>query len=104
MALLTQNMEAGGLVREVHQVSLNPGSITTGALGTATATITGLTTADEVIGWNCPSVLEAGLHFKGADCTANTLTVTLENVTGGSIDGGAETWNFEILRTTATQA
>lgn len=104
MAILVQNMDAGGLVREVHQVSLNPGSIADGAIGTVTATITGLTTSDEVIGYNCKSVLELGLIVKGMACTADTLTISLENRTGAPIDGGAETWNVEILRSTATQA
>lgn len=98
MALSYQYVEGGSLPLEVHTVSLNPASIGAGAQGTATATITGLTSSDIVIGSNCVGVLDTGLVFAGAVCSTDTLTVTLFNPTAGSVDGAAKSWNFFILR------
>lgn len=102
--MLVQNLACGGKVREVYQEAVDPGSVTTGALVTVDVAITGLTSSDEVLSCVCKTVLEAGIHFKGAVCATDKVTMTFENVTGGTINPGSETWNIELLRSTADQA
>lgn len=106
MTMLVQNLACGGLVREIYQEAVNPGSITTGALVTVDVAITdaGVTSADEVLSCVCKTVLEAGIQFKGAVCGADKVTMTFENTTAGTIDPGSETWNIELLRMVANQA
>lgn len=103
MSKLAQNFEAGGLVRLIEQVTVNPGSISNGALGTVAVTVTGLTSACEVLSANCKTILELGLQFKGAVCSTDTVTITLENTSGAPIDGASETWNIEFLMPFALQ-
>lgn|SRR5574343_87689 len=104
MSLIAQSFENGGLVRETYQEAVDPGSITTGAQVTVDVTLTGVTSSDEVLSCMCKTVLEAGIHFKGAVCATDKVTMTFENTTGGTINPGSETWNIQLLRTTAKQA
>lgn len=77
--------------------SVNPPSIATNAVGTATATITGLAVGDAVTAIP-PVALELGLVCISAIVTAaNTVTLFILNTTGGTIDGASRTWTFVVI-------
>lgn len=75
-------------------VSLDPGSIGAQTRGSVTFTLSGAAPGDIVI-LQPPTGLNAGLIYAGARVTtANTVTVFIGNLTGGSIDDGAQTWEY----------
>lgn len=92
--------EGGTKVQDIFHgtVSIDPPSIAADAEGTATATISGAATTDLVF-VTAPSNLDAGLIPKGATITSgNTLTVTIANESGGTIDAAAKNWAYLIVR------
>ncbi len=69
------------------------GSINDGATGTQTFTVTGAATGDIVV-VNCPA-LTTGLGLVGAIVTsANTVTVSALNASGGAIDNAEVTVTY----------
>lgn len=77
--------------------SSDPASINTLSEGTATLTITGVDTTDLV--FVNPRGLVAGLIVKKVTVTgANTVTVTLFNGTGGSVNDGATDYDYILVK------
>lgn len=84
---LGKRLKALGMISQV--VSINPDSIASGAEGTATAEIAGLT-PDHVITVSPLQDMTVGIYVRGAYCaTPGELTVDLVNTTGGGIDHAA---------------
>lgn len=70
-------------------VSVNPGSIASGAEGTATATVTGARVGDRVFA-TLGADVTVGLYLRSAYVSAvNTLTFHYANTSGGAIDEAA---------------
>ncbi len=98
MALLNQKTEEGAGVQEIHSISINPTSLTTLTEVDITATITGVGASDLVVAF-APNDLEAGLVWKQAYVSAaNTVTVTVANISGSTIDGAACTGYVTIQK------
>lgn len=98
MALLHQYAEAGGNLIEVHSVSVNPTSLTTLTEVDISVTITGVVTTDKVIA-AMSNDLEAGLIWKNAYVSAaDTVVVTVANISSGTIDGAACTGYLTIIK------
>lgn len=98
MALLNQYAEAGGNLIEVHSVSVNPTSLTTLTEVDISVTITGVVTTDKVIA-AMSNDLEAGLIWKNAYVSAaDTVVVTVANISSGTIDGAACTGYLTIIK------
>ncbi len=75
-------------------VSLDPGSIGAQTRGSVTFNLPGAAPGDIVI-LQPPTGLNAGLAYAGARVTAaNTVSVFIANITGVSIDDGAQTWEY----------
>lgn len=73
--------------------AIDLGSISDGATGSGTITITGAAAGDALI-VNVP-VLTTGLGFAGSNITsANTATLYFVNASGGSIDEAEATFNY----------
>jgi len=101
MALLNQYLEAGGEAIEVHSVSVNPTSLATLAEVDITVTITGVVTTDRVIAHESDN-LEVGLIWKNAYVSAaDSVVVTVANISAGTIDGAACTGYITIIKDTA---
>lgn len=98
MALLNQYAEAGGNVIEVHSISVNPTSLTTLTEVEMSITLTGVVTTDIITAFS-PVSLTSGLIWKGARVTAaDTVGVTVANISSGTIDGGAVTGYLTIIK------
>lgn len=98
MALLNQFTEAGGNAIEVHSVSVNPTSLATLAEVDISVTITGVETTDIVTSM-VSNNLEVGLIWKNAYVSAaNTVIVTVANISAGTIDGAACTGYLTIIK------
>lgn len=98
MALLNQYAEAGGNLIEVHSVSVNPTSLATLAEVDMSITITGVVTTDIVTSM-VSNNLEVGLIWKNAYVSAaDTVVVTVANISAGTIDGAACTGYLTIIK------
>lgn len=62
-----------------------------------TITVTGAATGDRVIP-AAPSTLEAGLGFSMWVTSANTVTVRVHNMSGGSVDPASATWGATVIK------
>lgn len=81
--------------------SSNPDSIAAGATGTVTLAITGVEPGDIVM--LHPQALDAGLVVESYSVTDDDeVTVTLLNVTDDAVDGGAQTYEYLVLKVTPT--
>lgn len=98
MALLNQKTEEGAGVQEIHSISINPTSLTTLTQVNMTATITGVGANDKVVAF-ASDALETGLIWKQAYVSAaDTITVTVANISSGTIDGAACTGYVTIQK------
>ena len=80
-------------------VSINPSSISAGAVGEETITITGAVVGDEVILHPPAAGLTAGLVVCDARVSAaDTVKVRLFNSTGAPIDEAAASWIYVLIR------
>lgn len=81
--------------------SSDPASIAAGAVGTATLTITGAVAGDTVMVH--PRNLATGLVVQSYSVSgADTVTVRLYNPTAGAIDDVAQTYEYTLHKSTAT--
>lgn len=84
-------------LKSIGTVSIDLPNITTGATGTATATITGAKVGDLVF-VQPPDTLLDGLALAGAAITApDTLTVAVVNTTAGSLNDTPRDWAFLLF-------
>lgn len=78
-------------------VAVDLPSIGAGAIGTATATVTGATVGDIVLGAASETALTAGLVVVGADVTAaNTVKIAVVNTTAGAVDEASHTYDIIV--------
>lgn len=92
---VTRQLEAIGLVCKA--ASVNPGSIASGAEGTATATIVGAQVGMRVFA-TLGADVTVGLYLRGARVTAvNTVTFDYGNHSGGAIDEAAHIVNVLLV-------
>ncbi len=95
--LLTAGRASVGIVLTKTVVAVDPPSITTLALGTVAVTVPGVVVGDLVIA-TPPATLEAGLVPISAIVTApNTVTLTLLNAKGTTVDGASLNWTFALV-------
>ena len=75
----------------------NPASLAAGATATKTVTVTGAVSGDTVlVGFT--SITTAGWQISGQVTAADTVTVTLTNQTGGTVDLPSGTVNVDVWR------
>jgi hypothetical protein len=78
----------------VYTAAVDPASIATDAIANTAVTVTGVVTADRITAIP-PNDLEAGLVMQSAWASgANQVTVRLQNVSAGAVDGVSKTWTF----------
>ena len=78
--------------------AVDPASISAGAAGTASISITGLQATDIVV-LEPPSTLEAGLVYRGCIVAAGSVTILLTNPTASPVDGASKTWSYKVIKT-----
>lgn len=75
-------------------INIDPGSISGQARGDVAVTVSGVSVGDFVV-LSPPVGLNVGLVYGGCRVTgADTLTVFLANLTSGTIDDGANNWEY----------
>lgn len=98
MALLHQSTEEGAGVREIHSISVNPGSLLTLTEEDVSVTVTGVGANDLIVAFG-PNDLEAGLIWKQAYVSAaDTVIVTVANISGSTINGAACTGYIQVQK------
>lgn len=101
---MSTNIIRGNIQSIKHvRVTIDPAAIAaaTSANNSVTATVPGLKTTDLVVPFKPTTT--AGVTVVGArPSAANTLQIVLGNFTAGSLDPGAEAWDFLVIRTDAT--
>lgn len=76
---------------------LDPGSLTTLTGEVETITVPGVAVGD--VATVCPqAALTAGMVVSYVRCAANTITFSIFNATGGTVDLASGTWNFVVMR------
>ena len=95
--IATSNIDGGRLIIETL-TSANPAAINNAATGTVVFTLTGLTTADYIVASPCFTTDLLELTVEQIVITTNTITVTVANNTGGTVDAAAQTAIFTILK------
>jgi hypothetical protein len=87
-----------GLVADVvvSRQSVNPASMATNTGSTLNVTVPGVALGDIVNA--APGISLAGIVFSTYVSAANTVTVSFQNVTGGTLDIAAATWTFVVER------
>lgn len=79
--------------------TLNFASTATGAVATAlTVTVTGAAVGDKVV-LGAPSTLEAGLIAFGFVSAADTVSIRLANLSGGTVDPASASWKVAVFTT-----
>jgi len=100
----TDLTDGGATTLHTHELcykvtaTLDFASITSNSTGTITVTVTGATIGYPVL-LGAPGGLESGLIFCGYVSAADTVTIRLHNVSGGSIDPANATWTVAVLKT-----
>lgn len=93
--LLTPGIQYYAGVQLRSSVTVDFGSITNATTGTATATVTGAASGDEVV-VNAPS-LEANLVLANAHVSAaNTVTIRVGNISGAPIDPASQAFIITV--------
>lgn len=76
--------------------AVDPGSLATDVIGNTAVAVTGVATTDDIIAIP-PVDLEAGLVAQSAWASnANEVTVRIQNVSAGTVDGASKTWAFIV--------
>lgn len=75
--------------------TINPGSLVDGANEPFAVTVTGAALGDFVIVG--PGVDVQDMTFSGAVTAADTVTILLQNESGGTLDLGSSTWNVLVI-------
>ncbi|GII87066.1 hypothetical protein Ssi03_50560 [Sphaerisporangium siamense] len=78
--------------------TLDFASISAGAIGTHTVTVTGAAAGDKVA-LGPPAAIEAGLIWCAYVSAANTVTIRLLNTTGGAVDPASASWKVAVFTT-----
>lgn len=87
----------GGRLEVGTVTSSNPAAIAAGAEGSATLTVSGLSTSDKILAINA-NAIETGLVAMGATITgADTITVQILNTSASEVDGAASAYNYIAL-------
>ena len=81
----------------VGSASIDFASISAGAVGTQSVTVTGAKTGD-VVALGPPSGINANLIWSGYVSAADTVTIRLYNPTGGAIDPASATWKVVVFQ------
>lgn len=77
-------------------VTVDPPSIGAGTAANVDVAVP-VDATDQVVGWNAPDTLEAGLvPLAVGVAAANTIRIRLYNPTTAAIDGAARAWTFHI--------
>jgi len=85
------------------QISVDPASIGATSSAETSVTIRGVAPGDIVIAAP-PASLETGLALSGCRVSAaDTVSLRLTNVTSGSVDGTARTWEFLVIALSSGQ-
>ena len=80
-------------------ISVDLPSILTAAVGEVTLTITGVAVGDNVVMNPVAAGNTAGLVFGGCRVSAaNTVKLRVANLSGGTVDEAAQTWDYCIIR------
>ena len=79
-------------------IAVDPVSLAANSSAETELTIAGAASGDIIV-FNVPASLEAGLAFSGARVSAaDTVQLRLSNVTGIAVDGASRTWSYMIIR------
>ena len=99
---ITTNNSPGVFV--VGDCVIDPGSIAGGAEGSQTIAIAGVKTTD-LCSAAPIAALDDGLVISQVACLANdTITIKVENHTGGALDAASATWNWSYMRGVSANA
>ena len=93
--LVVGGKQIGGIL--TGTVSIDPANLTAGAIGTEAVAISGVTAADIVI-FEPPAALEAGIVYRGAVATATGANVLLYNPSAGAVNGSARDWTYKVIK------
>lgn len=79
-------------------VTVDPANLAANSSAETELTISGAAVGDMII-FNVPASLEAGLAFSGARVSAaDTVQLRLSNVTGSGVDGASRSWSYLVIR------
>lgn len=82
----------------VGTTTVDVGSISAGAIGTFTITVTGaLADMQQTVHLGAPSAIESGLTWCGFVSADDTVTVRLHNTTGSPINPASATWGCRVM-------
>lgn len=77
-------------------LSVDPPGIGAGAAANVDVTAP-VDASDQVVGWNAPDALEAGLVPVSVSVpAAGTIRIRLYNPTAAAVDGAARSWTFHV--------
>jgi hypothetical protein len=79
------------------QVTVDPASIASAAVGETTVTITGAKVGDTVI-MNAPAGTTAGCTWCAFASATDTVKLRIANLSGGALDLASGTWDYCLIR------
>ena len=97
MAVVANSSSFQGAVIEIGTFTLDPASIADNSQGIETVTVAGAKVGDLV--FINGEALPLGAIIAGAKVTAtNTVSVYINNETGGALDIGSKTWDYLLVK------
>lgn len=102
---LTDGLESGlggllkGVLYRAVKTAHDQASISNAAMGSFTITATGVQIGDACIwaGASLAAACVAGVFYYACVSAANTITVSIYNVTGGALDMASQTFNVLVI-------